>query len=239
VYADVASSSTMGVLDFSGQGDRSGGFAMPNIKPSALSRLNGPVSGDAAAVNKYMDGAFEPESFFPTSLSSLPLPLLFGCIPLGAVIGKVADLAGAPDQVPKFVSEAANKAEALVNDLVRLIDFVRNLGSNAGSIADAAVTAAKALLDDLLQQALTLAAAQVQPLVNAINQVKSVLDTVRTKLADLGDAGSSIADVPDLGSLIAQVNAALGKANDALTAANCRPSSSCRRCSTRCSPCPR
>ncbi|MDB6001973.1 MAG: hypothetical protein JWP52_3672, partial [Rhizobacter sp.] len=58
VYADVASSSTMGVLDFSGQGDRSGGFAMPNIKPSALSRLNGPVSGDAAAVNKYMDGAF-------------------------------------------------------------------------------------------------------------------------------------------------------------------------------------
>ncbi|MDB5821067.1 MAG: hypothetical protein JWQ11_4707, partial [Rhizobacter sp.] len=168
VFADVDQTSVMAKLDFSGQGDRSGGFVMPNIKPAALSRLNGPISGDAAAVSKYMDGVFEPTSFFPGSLSDLPLPLLFGCIPLGAVIGAVADLAGAPDKVPKFVAEAADKAEALVNDLVRLVDFVRNLGSNAGGIADAAVAAAKAMLDDLLKQALTMADAQVAPLRTAI-----------------------------------------------------------------------
>ena len=36
----------MAQLDFSTQGDRSGGFVQPNLKPSALSRLTGPVTGD-------------------------------------------------------------------------------------------------------------------------------------------------------------------------------------------------
>ena len=88
VFATVEAEPDMAKLDFSTQGDRSGGFVQPNLKPSALSRLTGPVSGDPT---KFLQGKLEPAGVFPTSLSDLPLPLLFGCIPLGEVIEAVAE----------------------------------------------------------------------------------------------------------------------------------------------------
>jgi hypothetical protein len=40
-------------LDFSAQGDRAGGFVQPNLSPSAVSRLTGPVTG---TVNDFVGG---------------------------------------------------------------------------------------------------------------------------------------------------------------------------------------
>ena len=39
VFVDVKPEGGMAMLDFSAQGDRSGGYVQPNLKPSALSRV--------------------------------------------------------------------------------------------------------------------------------------------------------------------------------------------------------
>src|SRR5207244_3577621 len=126
-----------------------------NMKPTAMSRLTGPVAGDPTT---FLQGKLDPSSVFPSSLSDLPLPLLFGCIPLGEVIQAVADLGGSPQKVPKFASEATSQVEALINALVRAYDFVRDIGGHAGALAQAAIDVLKGILEDLLAQAV----AQVQ-----------------------------------------------------------------------------
>src|SRR5215216_334522 len=96
VFVDVVAEAGMAQLDFSSQGDRSGGFIQPNLKPSAISRLTGPVTGN---VTNFINGTLDGADAFPSSVSDLPLPLLFGCIPLGEVIEAVTGLAGKPEQV--------------------------------------------------------------------------------------------------------------------------------------------
>ena len=92
VFVDVVETSDMAKLDFSRQGDRSGGFVMPNLQPSASSRALRLVAENVADL---LAGTIKPEQFFPpTAMGSLPLPLLFGCIPLSAVIREVGDLLG-------------------------------------------------------------------------------------------------------------------------------------------------
>ncbi|MDE2402651.1 MAG: hypothetical protein KGL90_13395 [Burkholderiales bacterium] len=218
VFADIAALPGMAQLDFSKQGDRSGGFVMPNIKPSALSRLTGPVTG---SVSDFVQGQLKPASAFPSSLSDLPLPLLFGCIPLGAVIEAVADLSGSPQRVPKFASEAASQVESLVNALMRAFDFVRNIGSQGGSLAQAAKTVVLSTLQDLLDQAQSLAAAQVTPVISAIQDVQALLqDASSGSLSDQlkallpstpnGDL-PGIDSLPNLGNLGATIDALLPK----------------------------
>lgn len=218
VFADIAALPGMAQLDFSKQGDRSGGFVMPNIKPSALSRLTGPVTG---SVSDFLQGQLKPASAFPSSLGDLPLPLLFGCIPLGAVIEAVADLTGSPQRVPKFASEAASQVEALVNGLLRAQDFVRHLGSQGGSLAQAAQTVILHTLQDLLDQAVSLAAVQAAPVVNAIKDLQSALqDTSAGSLSGQlsallpslpqGDL-PSIDTLPDLNNLGTTLDALVAK----------------------------
>jgi hypothetical protein len=69
---------------------------------------------------------------------------------------------------------------------------VRNLASGAHGIADAGVAVAQALLQDLVQQAQTLAQAQVQPLLMDIGKVQTAIAEVASGLSTLGNAGSSI-----------------------------------------------
>jgi hypothetical protein len=202
VFAEIASESNMAKLDFSTQGDRSGGFVQPNLKPSALSRLTGPVAGDAS---KFLQGKLEPAGVFPNSLSDLPLPLLFGCIPLGEVIQAVADLSGSPQKVPKFASEAATQVESFVNGLARAYEFVHDIGSHSGALAQAAIDVLNGILQDLLDQAVALAQAQVAPVVAAINQLKTALNNLRSQFDALvpgvGDELPGIDGLPSLAAL--------------------------------------
>ena len=195
VFADVAPVGA--ILDFSAQGDHSGGFVQPNLKPNALSRFAGPVMGN---VGQFINGKVSQGGGFPTSIGDLPLPLLFGCIPLGDLITAVADLTSTPDKIPKFGSEATNKVESFINALVRLYGFVSDLASKPGTIADGAVTGFVDTLEhDLKAQCAAHAAAQMAPVLTAINQIGNALGDVRTKVKALESA--LIGNAPGLPAL--------------------------------------
>ncbi|SFJ50386.1 hypothetical protein SAMN04515648_4346 [Phyllobacterium sp. CL33Tsu] len=182
VFVDVVSEPGMAQLNFSTQGDRSGGFVQPNLTPSALSRLTGPVTGN---VSDFMDGKMTGSNAFPATLSDLPLPLLFGCIPLGDVIQAVTNLGDKPEQVPKFASEASTKVESFINGLVRLFEFVTHLADSPGSIADAALEVVRGTLDDLIEQAEAYQAALVANAKARVNDLKNAVLAVKSEIAPL------------------------------------------------------
>lgn len=192
VFVDVVATPQMANLDFSRQGDRSGGFVMPNLRPSAISRALGPAAGD---VTQLLAGKVTPTQFFPdTPAGDLPLPLLFGCIPLSAVIEEVGDLLGNLGKVPKFVSEATTKVESFVNDLLRLYQFVTALAEQPGSLAEAALAGIEQRLVDVVEQAAAFGAGEAAPVVAQANAVKAVLTALSAQLATLSKRGFDVAD---------------------------------------------
>ncbi len=142
-----------GTLDFGRQGQRSGGFVQPNLRPSALSRMTGLIAGDVATFAQ--GDQLDPAKFFH-DLS----PLLFGCIPLADVILGVTGLAAHPERLPKFVSETTTKVESLFGDLERLQELAAGIGGTVDGLINSLVGAALSGLDDLAAQALVLATAQ-------------------------------------------------------------------------------
>ncbi|HET6960668.1 MAG TPA: hypothetical protein VFI56_28975 [Vicinamibacterales bacterium] len=215
VFVDVIKESGMAQLDFSTQGDRSGGFVQPNLKPSAISRLTGPVTGN---VSNFINGTMTGTDAFPSSISDLPLPLLFGCIPLGDVIEAVTNLAGSPDKIPKFGSEASTQVESFINGLVRLFDFVSKLADQPGHLADAAMAAVKSTLQDLLAQAQSYAAPLVADAKARINQLTTALDGVVSQVQQLFD--QTIDAAPALPGLPGAISAAQTAASNLRTTAN-------------------
>jgi hypothetical protein len=215
VFADLA----QGVgpnLDFSKQGDKSGGFVQPNLAPKALSRLAGPVMSDTG---EFIKGTLPKGSGFPdpdaagfnaASLGSLPLPLLFGCIPLGALIDQFTG-GGGQDALakksPKFASEAGSKVESLVSGLGRLYEFVSNIATQPASIGEAAMQVFKATLDDLIAQAKGFYQEQKAAVQGKISFVTQQLDNVISKLQTMaqqlatmaGDAGNVATTLGNLG----------------------------------------
>jgi hypothetical protein len=185
VFVDVVPATDMAQLDFSKQGDRSGGFVMPNLTPSAISRALGPVAGK---VDDVLQGKINPTEFFPKGpggLNALPLPLLFGCIPLSDVIEEVKDLAGDLGKAPKFVSEATGKIEAFFNDLTRLYQFVSALVTQPATLADAALAVIKSTLNDLVAQAKAYAAGQLAHVAANVDPVLQALDKLSAEFVKL------------------------------------------------------
>jgi len=191
VFLEVPSSPDMARLDFSKQGDRSGGFVMPNLSPTALSRALGPTAGKVADV---LAGKVKPTEFFPASGADLPLPLLFGCIPLSAVITQVDDLLGNLDKAPKFASEAGSKVESFFNDLMRLYQFISALAEQPANLAQAALEVVRGTLEDLKQQALAFGAAQANELKAKVDAVLAPLNALRTQLTNLAAKSFDVAN---------------------------------------------
>jgi len=129
-------------LDFSSQGDKSGGFIQPNLIPKALSRITGPVTSD---VGKFIGGTMVEGGGFSEDL----LPLLFGCIPLGEII-KSASVLGS--EVPKFISEAGTKMDSFLNGIQRLVNLVNDFPTQSKKIANGALEIFKATFEDLIAQ---------------------------------------------------------------------------------------
>lgn len=218
VFVDVTDKPGMAMLDFSAQGDRSGGFVQPNLKPQALSRLAGPVMGD---VSKFIGGEIPGGGGFPTSISDLPLPLLFGCIPLGELIEQVTNLAGNQARVPKFASEASSQLEAFVNGLVRAYGLIADVASQPAGVAKAGISVFNATLADLLAQAKAYAAAQVAPLQNAAAQVQTAVSQVAAQVQVLIDKPVDDAGIQaPLAALPAKITSARGQVAGLIATAN-------------------
>jgi len=181
VFADIVQSAGMGMLDFSSQGDKSGGFVQPNIRPKALSRSAGPVMSD---VTQFLDGQMEPGAGFPISPSDLPLPLLFGCIPLGELIQAVADITGEADKVPKFVSEAGTQVETFIGALVRLFTLALDLPKGPLGEAAGGLSQYLAKIEDLKQQA-QVAPQALQDVVDKLNEILALQQALQAKMAGL------------------------------------------------------
>ncbi len=215
VFAEVVAEPGMAKLDFSTQGDRSGGFVQPNLTPSAISRLTGPVAGK---VSDFITGNFKGVDAFPATISDLPLPLLFGCIPLGEVLEAVSNFGSKPEQVPRFASEASTQVEDFINGLGRLFDLVSKLSDQPGRIADAAIVAAKSTLQDLIAQAQAYAAPLVADAQTRINQLVTALNALATQVQLLID--TTIESAPALPGLPGAINGVKMAVTNLRSAAN-------------------
>ena len=207
VFVDVEGP---GKMDFSAQGDRSGGFLQPNLAPRALSRLAGPVMAD---VTQFSSGVMEQGAGFGMDIQDLPLPLLFGCIELGDIIGAVEDLAGGTDAVPKFLQEGGDTLENFVSTLATLYGAMDRLASDPAGVADGLLTQGKVTAQDLVAQAGAYDPVLVQQVVARANLVESRLLAVQGVLASV-----RVANLDDLvsGGDLAALASALQDALDAL-----------------------
>jgi len=206
---DAADPDNRANLDFSKQGDRSGGFVMPNLKPAGLSRVAGPIAGK---LDQFAGGAPDPKEFFK-ELS----PLLFGVIPLGEVIAAIAAGAGSPS-MPKFMSEAATKVESFINDLLRLLDLLRRLPDDGAAIGKAAAQVAIGTLKDIEQQAvaqLDTAQPQVAQYRQRIQQARAELESFVAWIATQTSGGGNIA-LANPAQLATKIAPALARLNDVL-----------------------
>jgi hypothetical protein len=159
-------------LDFTKQGNRSGGFVQPNLAPSGISRLSGPISGN---VDTFGSGSFDGTDFF-SSLS----PLLFGCIPLGEVISAFGIDKDSLGKLPKFVAEAANIAQNVFGALGQMNDLTGTLE-----------TLAKSAVEAVIKQAVASAMHELRPQIEALDattaaiaaQIQAVEDAATTVIA--------------------------------------------------------
>lgn len=176
-------------LDFSKQGDRSGGFVMPNLVPTALTRLAGPVSGK---VDDWFKGKFDPASALAGG-GGLPLPVLFGCLPLDKLISAVTDVAGAPAGVPRFVSEATDTLQQLLSQLGRLHDLSAQLAELPAVLVNAGVQVLLATLDDLKKQALAQVQAHTVEAQKKLTALQSALLQLQAQLNSYASAARNYA----------------------------------------------
>ncbi|TBR39613.1 MULTISPECIES: hypothetical protein [Dyella] len=167
VFADVKPNGP--VLDFTSQGNRSGGFVQPNLAPTGLSRLAGPISGLASDFNT---GTFDGGKFFE-SVS----PLLFGCIPLGELLKALSFDTSKLDKLPKFVTEAMDAAQTFFSALGQANDLVGQLETMARAAAEAA-----------LQQAIKIALDQLKPQIQALDAATSAISNQIDQVSNAADA---------------------------------------------------
>ena len=216
VFADIVQTgSNMGQLDFSSQGDKSGGFMQPNLKPLALSRMAGPVMSDPV---EFAKGKLEGGAGFPTApgLNDLPLPLLFGCIPLGELIQAVANISGDPEKVPKFASEAGTQFETFISTLLRLFTLAADLPKGPLGVAKGALDQYLSKIDDLIGQGQAVLQ-EMQDVIDKLNEMVALVDALRTKVENAVNAAvDAIETDPDFTGALADIPAIQVKINELL-----------------------
>lgn len=191
--------STLG-LDFSSQGQRSGGLLTPNMQINGLSRLHGPVGGALDDLSSMTSNTFDPETFFAGMM-----PKLFGAIDLWTII----DALGGP---PQFISQALSPLQSLSDNITTLYAQLEGLGTAADELKDALFDAGECITNLLvppnppsadpwgeLKTALEVLEGKIQPVLNALNvpdisaSVRIPLETALTSLKEtLSDITSLI-----------------------------------------------
>ena len=155
------------------------GFVPVGLRPTALSRVQGPVAG---AVSDLAAGTFKPETFF----AGATLPKLFGAFSLVEILHDLQSIARAP----KMITDALAKGE-------RVLAAAQAFAAYAGGI-EGEITA-------LAQQAGAQAEAQLSALKTAVAEAQDAAETLAETVGDAFDA-ASLADPAALaGTLATQV----------------------------------
>ncbi|MBL7988673.1 MAG: hypothetical protein JNJ94_11480 [Chlorobi bacterium] len=188
-------------VSFQTQGDKAGSLVKPNMAIAGLARKLGPVSGDVSILEDIANANFKPESFFGGGSVPVPdlddiLPLIFGCIPLSAILEAVGDFADelGLDAVPKFINEAMNTLESMLakfqnmaNEAQKFADQAMGFASNAKSKAEQTVNGMVNQVNGVLNAA-SVAAGQVMDIINAINTALDYLaNNIYSVLEDIAE----------------------------------------------------
>nr|WP_321406552.1 hypothetical protein [uncultured Carboxylicivirga sp.] len=123
VFARVTSNNR---IDFSGGSDKSGGFLVPNMGVSGLSKLQGPINGkldDLKALN------FVPNEFFEV-FDDLPVAKIFGVIDIFSLLfgksGSPLELGGAFNGMKNAVSSIREDIDDIKNQILLLEEEAEN-----------------------------------------------------------------------------------------------------------------
>ncbi len=114
------------IVDFSGGSDKSGGFVMPNMNISGLSKLQGPVGGQ---LDNLMKLEFIPTDFFG-DLDDLHLPKLFGAIKLVDLLAGT-NITGAVQALISAIKQFREEVERLKNEILLLQEQALQAGKEA------------------------------------------------------------------------------------------------------------
>ncbi|MDQ7993430.1 MAG: hypothetical protein REI45_12235, partial [Propionicimonas sp.] len=163
-------------LDFTGKGDRSGGFATPNVAITGISGSSGPVGGELA---KAIGGQTKPADFFSGITAKL-----FGLVPLVDLLEAVGL---GPDDFPSFLGKAIDRAVAFLDDLARIERLATEVEQRFAAEADPHLTQARTLLNGIATPAaaivtavgagdLASAGAQATTLAGGLDALAAALD---------------------------------------------------------------
>jgi len=197
--ADPNAASKLGV-QFSSQGDRSGGLITPDMTLSGLSRIVGPVSGKLDTV---AGGSFSAADWF----GAIAEAKLFGVFSLVQILHDVGfdEL----DKLPQFVGQSLNQVEEVISGLERL--------QKAVTVTPAPETSAVAsVLDQLLNQATGSIPALLAG--GGAGAVASQLATLKTELDALAATLPASALPSGPKAIVGHIRASLGEAIDTVLA---------------------
>ena len=185
-------------VEFSAQGDRSGGLVTPDLELSGVSRLSGPIAGDIGIATQ---GTFDPKAWF----GALTGAKLFGVLSLSDIL----DGAGFDelDKLPQLTGQALNQVEQLISGLERL-----------RSLADATPAPETAVVSSALDQLLDEATGSIPALLGGgpPGVVVSQLAVVAGELEGLPGALAGSAVAPGPAAVISQTAAGLKQRIDAV-----------------------
>ena len=147
VFARVISDN---VVDFSGGSDKSGGFMLPNMSVSGLSKLQGPVSGE---LDNLKDLKFIPDDFFK-EFNDLPVAKIFGVIEIFKLLfgsdSQPLNLGGSFDGMIDAVQNIQGEIEDLKNEILYLEDQAKEAQQNVQNQIDQLKQTIKDKVNELL-----------------------------------------------------------------------------------------
>ena len=142
VFASVAEAA----VDFTGSGDKSGGFITPNMSITGLSKLQGPIGGN---INNMMDLNFIPEDFFNV-LGNLPLPKIFGAIDIVSLLLGNVNMDNDFSSIINKLKQAKESIDTIKNDIKLLAQEAKETGKDLKQQIEQKKTELKSKAQELL-----------------------------------------------------------------------------------------
>lgn len=147
VFARIISSA---VVDFSGGSDKAGGFLMPNMAVTGLSKLQGPVSGELDKLKKLL---FIPEEFFK-AFEDLPVAKIFGVIEIFSLLlgssDSPFDLGGMFDDMKNTLKSIKEEIDDLKNEIL----YLENLAAEAKEEVESQIAELRQAIADKVKELL-------------------------------------------------------------------------------------